>query len=58
MTEKIRNIFAAAASLAFAACAFGQLPTPELLKDKSSFSKTELFESPAVFPTAGPTPPR
>ena len=53
MTEKIRNIFAAAASLAFAACAFGQLPTPELLKDKSSFSKTELFESPAVFSDRG-----
>ncbi len=49
MTEKIRKIFAAAASLAFAACAFGQAPSPELLKDKSSFSKTELFESPAVF---------
>lgn len=49
MTKKIRKYITALAVFAALATASAQVPSPELLKDKSLFAKTELFDSPAVF---------
>lgn len=49
MIKSIRYIIAPLAAIAFTACAWAQTPSPELLKDKASFAKTDLFESPIIF---------
>ena len=53
MTEIKRTITAVLAALTISAGVCAQTsapaPSPDLLKDKSSYSKTELFDSPVVF---------
>ena len=49
MTKKIRKYITALAVFATLATASAQVPSPELLKDKTLFAKTELFDSPVVF---------
>lgn len=62
MTEIKRTITAVLAALTISAGVCAQTsapaPSPDLLKDKSSYSKTELFDSWLCFQTARQTKPQ